>query len=105
VELMVMSGPEDGLTITLAAPKQGDAYIFGRRDDCDVILAYDSQISRNHSRLFVKDGKWHLQDLGSRNGTYIGQQKLDGIAQLAPGQMFRMGRTWMRLQGSKPGMK
>lgn len=104
VELMIMSGPEDGKPIFLSNPRQGgEAYIIGRRDDCDVILPYDSQISRQHARLFRKDSRWCLQDLGSRNGTYLGKQKIEGVASVAPGQMFRIGRTWLRLQGSGAG--
>jgi pSer/pThr/pTyr-binding forkhead associated (FHA) protein len=102
VELMIMSGPDDGTVLRLAEPKQGEAYLIGRREDCDVALTYDNQVSRHHSRLFLKDGQWHVQDLDSRNGTYVGKQRIDGIAPLAPGQMFRMGRTWLRLQSSLP---
>ncbi len=98
VELMIMSGPDDGTIILLDRPKHGDAYLLGRRDDNDVSLPYDSQVSRQHTRLFLIDGLWHLQDLGSRNGTYIGQQKIDRITCLAPGQLFRIGRTWLRVQ-------
>ncbi len=98
VELMIMSGPDDGTIIRLKKPKHGDTYILGRREDSDVILPYDSQISRQHTRLFRMDGVWHIQDLGSRNGTHVGQQKITSITRLAPGQMFRMGRTWLRLQ-------
>ncbi len=98
VELMIMSGSDDGTTIRLKQPKHGDAYILGRREDNDVSLPYDSQISRQHTRLFRMDGAWVIQDLGSRNGTFVGQQKIGSITRLTPGQMFRMGRTWLRLQ-------
>ena len=100
-ELMIMSGPEDGMSVYLALPKQGgEAYLIGRREDCDVVLPYDSQISRQHARLFQKDNQWCLQDLGSRNGTYVGKQKIEGVASIVLGQMFRIGRTWLRLQDS-----
>ncbi len=98
VELMIMSGPDDGTILRLNKPRQGEAYILGRREDNDVSLPYDSQVSRQHTRLFLMDGAWHIQDLGSRNGTYVGAQKIDSITRLAPGQMFRIGRTWLRLQ-------
>jgi pSer/pThr/pTyr-binding forkhead associated (FHA) protein len=103
VDIMIMSGPDDGLILNLTAPKQGDSYILGRRDDCDVVLAYDSQISRQHTRLFMVDGCWHVQDLGSRNGTYIGKQKIHTVAPIEPGQLFRLGRTWLRIQRKSGG--
>ncbi len=98
IELTIMSGPEDGATLNLTRPKQGDSYVIGRREDCDVILPYDSQISRQHATLSLRDGTWYLQDLGSRNGTFIGKHKIEGQMPLEPGQMFRIGRTWMRLK-------
>ncbi len=97
IELMIMSGPDDGKILKLNAPKQGDAFVVGRREECDVVLPYDSQISRQHARLFKKDGKWYVQDLDSRNGTYIGKQKITAAIPLESGQMFRVGRTWLRL--------
>ena len=97
IKLMIMSGPDDGTILALDSPKHGDAYIIGRREDCDIILPYDSQISRQHARLLNKDGQWFVQDLGSRNGTHIGKQKIDAITPLEPEQMFRVGRTWIRL--------
>jgi pSer/pThr/pTyr-binding forkhead associated (FHA) protein len=97
IQIMIMSGPDDGTLLKLRSPKQGEAFIIGRREDCDIMLPYDSQISRQHARLFKKDGKWYVQDLESRNGTFIGKSKLESAAPLEPGQMFRVGRTWLRL--------
>ena len=101
LQLMIMSGPDDGAVLSLQAPKQGDAYILGRREDCDVVLPYDSQVSRQHTRLFFKDDLWYIQDLDSRNGTYVGTQRIDRVTPLKPGQMFRLGRTWLRLQATE----
>src|SRR5258708_6380039 len=36
IELIIMSGPDDGTVLNLSTPKQGGAYIIGRREDCDV---------------------------------------------------------------------
>jgi pSer/pThr/pTyr-binding forkhead associated (FHA) protein len=100
IELMIMSGPDDGARLRLAAPRSGAAYVFGRREDCDVVLPYDSHISRHHARLYADSGgNWYLEDLSSRNGTYIGKQRVTGIASITVGQMFRMGRTWLRFCG------
>jgi pSer/pThr/pTyr-binding forkhead associated (FHA) protein len=102
IELVIMSGPDDGTTLSLTAPRQGDAYIIGRKEDCDVVLQYDSQVSRQHASLHYKDGVWYVLDLSSRNGTYVGKQKIDSLVALEPGQMFRVGRTWLRLKSQPP---
>src|SRR5689334_8914326 len=102
LEFMIMSGPDDGTVLAFTAPKQGDAYIIGRREDCDIVLPYDSQVSRQHAKVFSQDGKWFVQDMQSRNGTYVGKQKIDQPALIEPGHMFRVGRTWIKLTGGQP---
>jgi pSer/pThr/pTyr-binding forkhead associated (FHA) protein len=46
---------------------------IGRADDNDVVLA-DSQVSRYHAVIRLKDRGLELQDLGSVNGVNIGQK-------------------------------
>ncbi len=98
IELIIMSGPDDGTVLDLSTPKQGGAYIIGRREDCDVILPYDSQISRQHASLTIKGGTWYVEDLHSRNGTYVDKQKIETPTPVKHGEMFRVGRTWLRLK-------
>ena len=62
-----------------------------------MILPYDSQISRQHASLSVKSGAWYIEDLGSRNGTYVDKQKIETPTRLEHGEMFRVGRTWLEL--------
>jgi pSer/pThr/pTyr-binding forkhead associated (FHA) protein len=100
VELMIMSGPDDGTLLKLVTPRTADGYVIGRKEDCDVMLPYDSQISRNHARLYFHDGGWRVQDMGSKNGTYLGKQKIEQSVPVKVGQMFRLGRTWLRLQAA-----
>lgn len=101
VELMIMSGPDDGTLLRLTTPTEPGGYVLGRREHCDVVLPYDSQISRNHARLSMQAGAWILEDLESRNGTYIGARRLQPSSPLLPGELFRMGRTWMRIQPTR----
>src|SRR5258708_34431140 len=96
IELVIMSGPDDGTTLSLTAPRQGDAYIIGRKEDCDVVLQYDSQVSRQHASLHYKDGIWYVLDLSSRNGTYVGKPQMDTLVALEPGKRLRLSRTWRR---------
>lgn len=115
ISLTFMSGPLDGKTITFAQPEPGDQRVIsiGRRDGCDVHLTYDNQVSRLHARLgcmarMVTAGdtvsmpsvlSFWLEDNGSRNGTYIEKEyePITGRINLRPGTLFRIGRTWLRL--------
>jgi len=56
--------------------KPGD-YLVGRDPGCDVVVA-DPYVSRTHARIFYKDGKWYIVDLGSKNGTYVNGEDIKG---------------------------
>lgn len=49
-------------------------------------------VSRNHAKIFEKDGKWLLEDLGSMNGTYRLGQKVEGTVELAVRDMLQFGK-------------
>lgn len=49
-------------------------------------------VSRNHAKIFEKDGKWFLEDLGSMNGTYRLGQKVEGTVELAVRDMLQFGK-------------
>ncbi len=36
----------------------------------------DEYVSTQHARLLLHDGQWYVEDLGSTNGTYIGNERL-----------------------------
>ena len=106
---MVMSGVDDGMLLRFSA-ENGDgltedtAWIvrLGRRDDNDVCLRHDTYSSRYHARLFWKDERWWLEDCDSKNGTFVEDEeddsRVEGTIPVEPGQLFRVGRTWFRIQ-------
>jgi DNA-binding winged helix-turn-helix (wHTH) protein len=64
--------------------------LLGR--DSDVAIWVDlSSVSRRHARIVVSDGIAMLEDLGSRNGTYVGDKKVTEPVQLANGDQIKMG--------------
>lgn len=54
-----------------------DEIFLGRGHDC-LVRFYDPLVSRRHARLFFEDGGWHLEDLGSRNGTLVNDEPANG---------------------------
>ncbi len=115
ISITFMSGPHDGKTLSFEQPEMGEerVLLIGRREGCDVHLNFDSQASRIHARLGCASipvtasesvdnpfmlGFW-LEDGNSRNGTFLEKDKLPirGRVSLRPGSLFRVGRTWMRL--------
>lgn len=61
---------------------------IGRGADCDLVVGHPS-VSRAHAELIEDGGHWRLNDLGSKNGTFV-----DGIATL--GQALPRN-AWLRL--------
>jgi len=54
---------------------QRDATIVGRHRDCDIVL--DSlAVSRQHARIVCIEGRYYIEDLHSRNGTYVNGQQV-----------------------------
>lgn len=49
-------------------------------------------LSRQHAKIYEKDNKWFLEDLGSMNGTYRLGQKVEGAVELAPKDMLQFGK-------------
>src|SRR5882724_6208047 len=49
---------------------------LGRAEDNTIILD-DSCVSRRHARIKVDGGKVSIEDLGSGNGTFFGEQKIE----------------------------
>jgi pSer/pThr/pTyr-binding forkhead associated (FHA) protein len=105
--IMIMSGPDDGQKIYLSR-EYGDGnfeddqswvLVFGRREECDVSIPFDTQVSRRHAVLRVTDdSRFLLQDLGSLNGTYVRKVRIEEPTAVERGELFRLGRTWMRIQ-------
>ncbi|MFQ5812802.1 MAG: FHA domain-containing protein [Anaerolineae bacterium] len=51
-------------------PVEKEEVTIGRGEDCDVVLM-ERQVSRHHAQIRRLDSQYVLEDLGSRNGTYV----------------------------------
>ena len=72
--------------------------LIGRSPECTLVLD-DEFSSGRHARIFPGQGGWLVEDLGSRNGTFLGGQKLTSTAPVAIGSVLRIGRTTLELRG------
>jgi pSer/pThr/pTyr-binding forkhead associated (FHA) protein len=70
------------------------ALSIGRDPSSDIALDWDSEVSRAHALLDRVGGAWTLVDDGlSRNGSFVGGERVRGRRRLAPGDVIRVGRT------------
>jgi hypothetical protein len=66
--------------------------VIGR--DPDVSVRIDAPgVSRRHARILAAGDRFTLEDLGSKNGTYLREKRLSPSAELADGDEFRLGQT------------
>ena len=91
--LVVTAGPLSGTRITLGE----QAILIGRADDSTLVLTDDFASSR-HARLTNRGGQWYVEDLGSTNGTYLDQQRVQGPLLVGSGQPIRIGQTVLELR-------
>ena len=79
-------------TQKLSAPIQ-----IGRADACHIKLQ-DTYVSNFHARLYPQNGTWHVEDLGSTNGTYLNRQRVSGAVEVQAGDEVRVGKTTLELR-------
>lgn len=71
---------------------------FGRSPDADAPLVEDQFASGRHARVEVREGRVHLVDLGSTNGTFVNGDAVHGERVLAVGDVVTIGSTVLRLE-------
>jgi Nif-specific regulatory protein len=60
------------------------------------IVVDDDVCSRNHCEIFHDGQHWTLRDLNSRNGTFIGERRIQGDYPLEDGEIFEIGMCEFR---------
>ena len=88
--LIIIRGSPQGHRFFLTVPEM----TVGRDPSADISVA-DQGISRKHAKLTKEDGKVRLTDLGSSNGTFINDKKINSgdSVLLAKEDMIKLGNT------------
>jgi DNA-binding winged helix-turn-helix (wHTH) protein len=71
-------------------PLSEGEHVIGRDPDVEVRLD-DSTVSRRHARLVVTSEGTVLEDFGSKNGTFRGNERVTSPVRLADGDTIRIG--------------
>jgi len=77
------------------------AYTIGRAPGNDIALPDDRMVSAHHAVLQSLDPGWCVQDLGSRNGTFVRGERLLGVHALHHGDDIGVGRSRLVFRDSE----
>jgi pSer/pThr/pTyr-binding forkhead associated (FHA) protein len=92
LKLVVLAGAKEGTQIPLKKSK----FIIGRASEC-ALRASSGAISRRHCAILRTKEGWVARDLGSRNGTYLNDQRIDSPTPLSVGDELRVGPLKFRV--------
>jgi serine phosphatase RsbU (regulator of sigma subunit) len=84
--LVVIEGAEPGRRIEVVA----EPVVIGRAEPAGVVIP-DSLVSRSHCRVHLVMGEVCVTDLGSSNGTFVGERRITGRYLLAAGERVTLG--------------
>lgn len=89
VKLKVQTGSHEGKEIAISSEK----FLIGRSESCQLRPKSES-VSRKHCIIVLKDNRVLVQDLKSRNGTFVNEKRLpvDKAKVLKAGDQLRVGK-------------
>jgi DNA-binding winged helix-turn-helix (wHTH) protein len=72
-------------------------HVLGRDPDAEIFLN-SGGVSRRHARVVISAGRATLEDLGSKNGTFVGDHRVEGPKSLGDGDIIRLGSVTLTLR-------
>lgn len=75
----------------------GDEITVGRAAGCQVTVD-DTYVSQLHARVFTREGRLYVEDLGSTNGTYLNRVKVSGPMVMQKGDRLQVGNTVLEVR-------
>jgi pSer/pThr/pTyr-binding forkhead associated (FHA) protein len=92
-QVVIVEGGNKGETISLdQAP-----LLIGRGNDAAIRLD-DDYVSTRHARIANSGDQWFVEDLGSTNGTYVGNSRISQATAIQLGTQVRIGKTILELR-------
>lgn len=96
--LEVRQGPAAGARLEIAAE-----LTVGRLEAPPADLSGDAELSRRHARFWrAAGGQLLVEDLGSANGTFVNDERIDRPCLLTDGDRVSMGATSLVVREDKP---
>lgn len=98
IQIDVADLGSEGMLVVTRGPNTGSQFSLehvittvGRHPDSDIFLD-DVTVSRRHVEVERTPSRTVVRDVGSLNGTYLNQQRIDGDAALTDGDELQVGK-------------
>lgn len=92
-QITIVEGPLTGSRMDLGTLQE---ITVGRASSCNFVVGDDFASSR-HARLLKRGNEWYVEDLDSRNGTYVNGYRIDQPERVTTASDIKVGRTTIRL--------
>lgn len=86
VSLVVVQGKPEGTIVSLRGPQ----FLIGRDKSCD-LRPNSEMVSKKHCGLQIVEDKVIVHDLGSKNGTFVNNERVEESTELRDGDLLRVG--------------
>jgi pSer/pThr/pTyr-binding forkhead associated (FHA) protein len=93
--LVVIDGADQGRLLYL--PEEGSVSVGSNSKHADLVL-HDLYVARVHCEVAVQEGEVLVSHIEGQNGTLIGGQRITGPHALRPGEVMRVGNSYLRLE-------
>ena len=90
IKLVVVGGNLDQKEFQLELPIS-----VGRHPQADLPVMHNL-VSRKHAELYEDEGRVFVRDMGSLNGTFVNNEKIDSDQPLDPNQLLTLGNVTLR---------
>jgi two-component system cell cycle response regulator len=90
--LLELVGAEPGAVFRVVPP----GVSLGRLESDGALVFRDATVSAVHARIHLDDGVVVVEDLASRNGTFVNDTRVAATARLADGDYVRLGSTVLK---------
>lgn len=73
--------------------------VIGRKQGvCGIAIDYDKSVSGRHCEIWVRDGKFYVEDLQSLNGTYVDGRRVLSEVEIVSGDVLRIGKLELKFE-------
>lgn len=95
--LEFLSGPLDGLTVTLEAETD-----WSRSGDGPLSFPWDEELGTPQARFVIDNGQWQLEALPSERSTRHNMDRVEGAVSLEKGNLLKSAHSWLLITEISP---